>query len=61
MKFKVGDKVNCILTEDGFSEWKNATITKVDQGGFKYPYTCKCEFYGEEEGIFEEFELELVN
>lgn len=57
-KFKVGDKVNCTVEREGFSEWKNATIIKVEEGAF--PYRCTCEYYGEEEGLFAEDELELA-
>lgn len=60
-KFKVGDKVNCILTEEGFVEWQNATVTAVDPTWKSFPYTCICDAYPGEEGLFAEKELELAN
>lgn len=60
-KFKVGDKVNCVRTEDaGFAEWQNCTVVEVHRNAYKFKYSCICPRYGLEQGLFSEDELELA-
>lgn len=59
-KFKVGDKVNAIGDEEDFSVWRNATIVEVDHSFQSYPYSCICDHYGDQWGLFSENELELA-